>query len=119
MAQSAPKAGSSWTPLVFLGGLGIVGFGMFQLITKLTEGDFMATGQLVAKGTEHGDITLVGGTCLVGERFDYEGVYVRNQSSGGVRVIQGSTPSVRIEIPGSCAEDDREKCRYLDVPRVS
>lgn len=120
MAGSAKKRGQtsqSLVPVAFLGGLGIVGYGMFQLVSKLTEGDFAVRGQLVATGTAHGDITLGAGTCLVGERFGYEGVFLRNATGGGVR-IEAAGPVVRVEVPGTCG-DDHARCQYLDVPRSS
>lgn len=87
---------------------------MFTLLTALTASDFDAHGQLVARGTSAGDFSVAEATCLSGERFDYQGVYLRAKS-GGVRVMkQTGGDIVRIDVPGSCNED-RSRCRQVEL----
>src|SRR5688572_23689668 len=94
--------------LILFGVMPLVAWGAFELVSSGVEKDFEAQGELVAKGTAHGDFTVKGGKCLTGERRDFEGIYVRNENGGGFSIATGATgPLVRVQVPGTCDGDGK------------
>lgn len=99
-------------------------FGMFRLVTWMTEGDFEAVGTFEAKGTRHGDFSIVRPMCQMDGK-NASGVRLEVEGGGRVHVVKKlGKPEVVIDVPSTCTGEpsvcqtiviDPKRCSTYDV----
>lgn len=121
--ETVPRLSSgelSWPAFIAVGVvvLGVVAAIAYFLL-RTTDISLRSTGQLVASGGSDRSFVIDGGTCMTGERRDFDGVRISGEKGGSILLSPGAERST-VRPPKCKSADceivlDRDRCERFDA----